>query len=187
MQSLLRNALLVCAVGLLPAGAVLAADKDDRGACRADVEKLCKGVEPGEGRLAHCMKEHESEISPGCKEHMAKMHEAMQKRMQAFNEACKGDVEKYCKDVKPGEGRMAGCLRKNEASLSAGCKEQMTQMDERREHMHKRMQEVADACKSDMQQYCKDVQMGGGRMGRCLKENEAKLSEGCKTALAPKK
>ena len=38
-----------------------------REACRADVERLCKGVHPGGGRIAKCMREHRSEISPDCR------------------------------------------------------------------------------------------------------------------------
>ena len=38
-----------------------------REACRADVERLCTGVHPGGGRIAKCMREHRSEISPDCR------------------------------------------------------------------------------------------------------------------------
>ena len=38
-----------------------------REACRADVERLCKGVAPGGGRIAKCMRDHRSEISPDCR------------------------------------------------------------------------------------------------------------------------
>jgi len=167
-------------------GGAAAADQPGGQACRADAEKLCKGVEPGKGRMAQCLKEHEAQVSGECKAHMEKMHEAMQARMQAFNEACKADVETHCKDVQPGQGRIVGCLRKNEASLSASCREQIAKMDEQREHMHARMQQISDACKADAKQYCPDVRPGGGRVTRCLKENETKLSVECKAALQPK-
>jgi hypothetical protein len=32
-----------------------------------DKERLCKDVKPGEGRIAACLKQHESELSPECK------------------------------------------------------------------------------------------------------------------------
>jgi hypothetical protein len=40
--------------------------------CHADAKKLCQGVKPGEGRIASCLKQHESEVSGGCKGHLAR-------------------------------------------------------------------------------------------------------------------
>ena len=153
-----------------------------RGPCRADVEKLCKGIEPGQGRIMQCLKDKQDQVSPDCKQHLTQMRE----HMREFSEACKGDVEQYCKDVQPGQGHIGKCLRQNEAKLSPACKEQMAQAHERAEHMHKHMQQVADACKGDVEQFCKDTRPGGGRVLKCLKQNEAKLSEGCKSAMQPK-
>jgi Cysteine rich repeat len=36
-------------------------------ACKADVEKLCPGVQPGEGRVAACLKGKHRQMSDGCK------------------------------------------------------------------------------------------------------------------------
>ena len=47
--------------------------------------------------------------------------------------------------------------------------------------------ELKKDCKEDAQQFCKDVQAGGGRIIRCLKENQSKLSKGCQDALAQMK
>jgi hypothetical protein len=46
--------------------------KDVRAACQGDVKKLCPGVQPGGGRLIACLKEHQDEVSDGCKEAIAK-------------------------------------------------------------------------------------------------------------------
>ena len=174
------------AAALFAAGAVAAEQRPGRDVCRADVERLCKNVQPGGGRIAQCLKDNEASVSPECKEHMAKVSERMHERMQAFDQACKGDVEQYCKDVQRGHGRVVRCLRDNEAKLSGSCKEQLAQMDQQRRQMHERMHGVAEACKDDAQQYCKDVRPGGGRVARCLEDNEAKLSDACKAALKPK-
>ena len=39
----------------------------DPGACQADVEKLCKKVKMGEGRIKACLEKHASELSTECK------------------------------------------------------------------------------------------------------------------------
>jgi hypothetical protein len=36
-------------------------------ACKADVAKLCKGVQPGGGRLAVCLKQNEQRVSAECR------------------------------------------------------------------------------------------------------------------------
>jgi len=46
------------------ASAPLAAVAD---ACRDDVQKLCPGVQPGEGRIAACLRDKRRQLSDGCK------------------------------------------------------------------------------------------------------------------------
>jgi Cysteine rich repeat len=46
--------------------------------------------------------------------------------------ACKQDMQTLCPNVKPGEGRIAACLKANHRLLSAGCKEAIR--EHRREH-----------------------------------------------------
>lgn len=36
--------------------------------CKPDVERLCSGVEPGDGRIEECLKKNEKELSVGCAE-----------------------------------------------------------------------------------------------------------------------
>lgn len=36
-------------------------------ACRADVSRLCKGVQPGQGRVLACLREHREELSEACR------------------------------------------------------------------------------------------------------------------------
>jgi len=36
-------------------------------ACKQDVQTLCPGVQPGEGRIAACLKGKRSKLSDGCK------------------------------------------------------------------------------------------------------------------------
>lgn len=90
--------------------------------CAADAERLCKGVAQGEGRVAKCLREHESEVSPACKENIGKMKE----KFKDVAEACQDDAGKVCKDVKPGKGRILRCLKQHEGELSPACKKQMT-------------------------------------------------------------
>jgi hypothetical protein len=73
MKTLLTTLTLSLA-GLLAVPAVMAADAAAGGAaapgsnaCKADAEKLCPGVQPGEGRIKACFKQHKDQLSPECK------------------------------------------------------------------------------------------------------------------------
>jgi hypothetical protein len=41
-----------------------------RKACHQDVKKFCGDVQPGEGRIIQCLKQHTQELSPACAEQM---------------------------------------------------------------------------------------------------------------------
>ena len=79
--SIIAASAVVATVLLAPA-ARAADEPQGRGACRTDVEKLCKGVEPGQGRIAQCLKDKEAEVSPGCKQHLTQMREHMQELLR---------------------------------------------------------------------------------------------------------
>ena len=136
--------------------------------CKADIEKFCKDVTPGGGRIMACLKAYEDKLSEGCK---AK-GEAGRDKMDGFMGACKADLEKFCKDVKGGHGEKAHCLKEHEAEVSGTCK---AKMEEARAEMAKR-----NPCMADMEKFCKDVKPGEGRIVACLKQHEADLSAGCK-------
>jgi len=46
-----------------------------KGACKADIEKFCKGIKPGGGRLWACLKSNSDRLSKECKDHIASMKE----------------------------------------------------------------------------------------------------------------
>jgi len=93
--------------------------------CKADVEKFCKDVEPGEGRIVKCLQAHRQDLSGACKAVNEKAGAAKAKKEKAggkFEQACGDDVEKFCSEIESGGGRVMGCLRKNSDKLSASCK-----------------------------------------------------------------
>ncbi|GIL17366.1 MAG: hypothetical protein BroJett040_11170 [Oligoflexia bacterium] len=99
-----------------------------QGPCHDDIQKFCKDVQPGEGRMAKCMKDNKDKFSKACQDHMAQMKEAVKEG----KEACYEDIKKLCADVKPGGGRIIKCLNENKDKLSDTCKAQHEQMKEKR-------------------------------------------------------
>lgn len=104
---------------LLSAGAHAQQEAVARGACAPDVERLCAGVQPGQGRIATCLTDKQAELSPECAQEI----EQMRARARAFHQACKADIQKYCKGMRAGGGKLAKCLKHNQAKLTPACKE----------------------------------------------------------------
>jgi hypothetical protein len=126
-------------------------------ACAADVEKFCKDVSPGHGRIAVCLNEHANDLSATCKpvaqDIATKMNEPMQ-----MHADCTADVQKLCSDVPPGSGRTGFCLGEHAAELSPACKKHM---DEMKGHWGKGGKMMGAAGKAGM----KPEMMGGGKPG----------------------
>jgi hypothetical protein len=79
----MRTVLVVLSTLALAASSALAADQppvgSGRAACKADAAALCPGVQPGNHRIAACLKQNEAKVSPACKDAMAQARKAQSK------------------------------------------------------------------------------------------------------------
>jgi len=114
MQISLTTLALACAVAWQPPVA-----QAQGGACAADVKKFCADVKPGEDRVRSCLASHRAELSEPCRK--ALDAGGFAKPKQRPQRPCAADVERFCKDVHPGEGRVLKCLDAHAAELSAAC------------------------------------------------------------------
>lgn len=64
---------LLMFTALLGASAVQAQQNDLMTYCKADIERLCAGVQPGGGRILKCLKAHPKDMSVGCAQALQKM------------------------------------------------------------------------------------------------------------------
>jgi hypothetical protein len=161
------------------AGSASAADHP----CQQDAERLCKGVEPGQGRIVKCLQQHEADLSPACKQ----KRDSFRERMQEVRAACEDDAKKLCGGVQPGGGRIAQCLKQHEADLSDACRNEGRKISEERGAHRALAQDVRQSCRDDAQRLCSDVKPGGGRIARCLRSHKSELSQACTDAVAQAK
>jgi hypothetical protein len=117
--------LMVTAVSGLALWYVSAGDKtyaaEEELPCAEEIAKYCKGVKPGGGRILNCLEEHQKELSVSCTK---KLQESKERLVEA-QQACTGDMEKFCKDVQAGGGRILNCLRGHTQELSSGCRQEI--------------------------------------------------------------
>jgi hypothetical protein len=124
--------LLVCVVMLLLVSVAFAEQAKQQVAkpCAGDIAKFCKGLKPGEGRIAKCLKDNKDKLSTECKAHVEKEKETLKE----VNKACEDDVTMFCAGVKPGAG-LVKCLKEHKAELSSKCQEGMTKAKDKKEKM----------------------------------------------------
>jgi hypothetical protein len=140
--------------------------------CKADVKKFCKGIKPGEGRISKCLLDHKADVAPACIAKIEKADEAF----KDWKLKCGPDVRKFCKDVKPGAGRVLACLVGQKSNLAAECRGKV-------DGVNKKYDEWKAACGADAEKYCKEVKPGKGRIAACLKGRQAGLSDACKARM----
>jgi hypothetical protein len=98
----------------------LLANKPEGEPCKADYEKFCKDVKPGEGAVLKCMKTHETELSAPCKAKGEWIKAKVRERARDIHEACGAELKQYCSSEK-GPRQKLNCLRSHEANLSPEC------------------------------------------------------------------
>jgi hypothetical protein len=97
---------------------------------------------------------------------------------------CEGDIENYCSQVTPGNGRLLHCMAAHEDKISGQCSYALYRAASLLEQLTVAINYVAQECRADIETHCSDVVIGENRVLSCLADHDAELAEGCKTALA---
>jgi hypothetical protein len=115
-----------------------AASHDEDYPCKNDLEKYCRDIQPGEGRILRCLTLYEKDLTPSCKKELARAKKAIEE----VQIACVDDYAIFCSSVLPGQGKIPACLEKNDKILTRKCKahlkELMQKAGEIREQMQKK-------------------------------------------------
>ena len=98
--------------------------------------------------------------------------------------ACESDIQNYCSQVTPGNGRMLHCMAAHEDKISGQCEYAFYQAATVLEQLSVAIAYVARECKTEIETHCSDVVVGDGRMLACLDEHQENVGEGCKKAIA---
>ncbi|XP_020607607.1 Golgi apparatus protein 1-like isoform X2 [Orbicella faveolata] len=153
--------------------------------CKRDVPKFCKDVNPGEGKMVECLKQHYERLSDECMAYVKRlMREAARDyRMDArLSKECADDIGKFCSDIPP--SGVEECLKLHLGSIaSQRCRvEIVRQMREGRTDVQSDPL-LYRACAVDVKRHCSDIPFGRGKVMKCLLEahesNPARFDREC--------
>ncbi len=96
---------------------------------------------------------------------------------------CQKEIEGFCKDVTPGEGRILACLYAHNDKLTGQCEYALFDAAVQLERAVAALSYVANECSADIMKNCAAVQAGEGRILACLEEHRKDVSERCKQAV----
>ncbi|MFK8250173.1 hypothetical protein [Ancylobacter terrae] len=97
--------------------------------CGADIEKFCRGLNLGGGRIATCLTQNQAKISPQCISDYQAAVASVQKRVAAQAAAfqvCRRDAAEFCKGVKAGDANLLNCLLDSVKVVDATCSQTLT-------------------------------------------------------------
>jgi len=125
MRSMITVAVVFCVVAIGGGCATLQpkgpADIVAEG-CKTEIETYCKSVTPGEGRVLACLYAYNDKLSNRCEyalyDASAQLERVVAALAYVANE-CRDDLNTYCSNIQPGEGRLLECLDKNKAKVSS--------------------------------------------------------------------
>jgi hypothetical protein len=103
--------------------------------------------------------------------------------IETVAKGCENELTSYCKDVTPGEGRILACLYARSDKLTGRCEYALYDAAVQLERFVAALSYVANECDADLEKFCADIEVGEGRVLKCLDENSSKISARCTQAL----
>ena len=168
-------------------------------ACQADQQRFCADIPYGASRIKECLEDHrlESKFSSECRveiENMMKRRAGNYQLDPELTRACHADIKQTCIYTMPSEngdddndvhnGRVTMCLVDHHEELQVQeCRDAVHRVMKRASQDMRFDAKLADACKEDKEQHCKDVDPGSARVIRCLQDSRTALSDSCRPVL----
>ena len=108
---------------------------------------------------------------------------AAENLVETVAKGCEKELTSYCSQVTPGEGRILACLYAHSDKLSGQCEYALYDAAVQLERFVAALAYLANECDEDLDKFCSGVEMGEGRLLKCLDDNAEKISGRCTQAL----
>jgi len=109
---------------------------------------------------------------------------ALESLVESVAKGCEKELNSYCSNVTPGEGRVLACIYAHGDKISGQCEYALYDAAAQLERFVAALSYVVNECEDDLRQYCASVQAGEGRLAECLLvKNKDKISKRCNQAI----
>lgn len=92
--------------------------------CGKDIDKYCKKLNLGGGRITQCLDQNRAAVSPQCTASIAQMQALIANRARArasVLKICDLDLRRLCEGIQPGDGNLLECFMKVRKNASPQC------------------------------------------------------------------
>ena len=103
--------------------------------------------------------------------------------VEVILEACQPEIEAYCSQVTPGDGRLLACFYAHGDKISPRCEYALYEGAAALEQFAAALTHLATECHDDLLKFCGEVEVGEGRVGTCLLEHKADVTQPCSQAM----
>jgi hypothetical protein len=122
------SVVIVVLIGFLSGSAVAQQDLVETISrdCKEEIARYCGSVSPGRSRILACLYAYTDKLTSGCGLALIDSSSELDRtiaNLALVAKGCRNDLRAYCSMVRPGEGRLLGCLNRNKDNVTAQCKE----------------------------------------------------------------
>jgi hypothetical protein len=103
--------------------------------------------------------------------------------INASVKGCGNDIRQYCPGLSGDSEKVFMCLSAYETHLTPRCRQGVLEATLALKTNIAAIKYSISACEADADKHCLDVQPGEGRLLKCIRANEAQVSQPCITAL----
>ncbi len=156
--------------------------RGNKGACKADVERLCGDVSSRK-EARQCLMDNQDQLSDACQEHMEHKRQRHEARRAQIEQACGADIQQFCSGIEDHK-ELRSCMREHREELSDSCTEALKSNRKHRKRGAKKeaRKAVKLACAADAEQFCGGID-DRKEMRACMKEHREELSDSCTEAI----
>jgi hypothetical protein len=107
----------------------------------------------------------------------SQLKEQLTDGIDKIEDACADDIQEFCGEIKPGEGRIALCMRANSDLLSRRCRFTLFRVSRK---IRQTVSDIADECLNGIKAQCGNAE----KIGECAEQKSASISPACHTVVA---